>query len=74
MTNEGQRTTIEPEDWPLEESTTGENSHGLRNDVGVTSDPPRADETDPASAGTQDGRGPTGTLTPGERGTDQGPR
>ena len=48
MTNEGQRTTIEPEDWPLEESSTGENALGQRSDIGVSGAGPLADETDPA--------------------------
>jgi hypothetical protein len=74
MTNEGQRTTIEPEDWPLEETTADQNSAGLRQDVGVSGERPRSDEFDPAGAGLGGERGATGTLTPGERGTDQGPR
>jgi hypothetical protein len=74
MTDEGQRSTIEPNDWPLEESTTGENSHGLRSDQGASSEPPAAAESDAIRAGRDGGRGETGTRTPGERGTDQGPR
>jgi hypothetical protein len=74
MTNEGQRTTIQPEDWPLEESTADENSTGLRSDVGISGDEPRAEDFEPTLAGSEGGRGELGTTTAGERGTDQGPR
>jgi hypothetical protein len=74
MTNEGQRTTIEPEDWPLEETTADENSTGLRQDVGVSGDQPRANPFEPGGAGLDSGRGETGTTTPGERGADTAPR
>jgi hypothetical protein len=74
MTNEGQRTTIEAEDWPLEETTADENSTGLRQDVGMSGDRPRADELEPRGAGLDGGRGATGTTTPGERGSDTEPR
>jgi hypothetical protein len=74
MTNEGQRTTIEPEDWPLEETTGDENSTGLRSDTGVGAQEPRAENFEPAGSGNEGGRGELGTTTAGERGTDQGPR
>jgi hypothetical protein len=74
MTNEGQRTTIEPEDWPLEETTADENSSGLRQDVGVSGERSRVDDFAPGGSGLDGGRGETGTTTPGERGTDTGPR
>ena len=74
MTNEGQRTTIEPEDWPLEETTADQNSSGLRKDVGVSGERPRVDAFEPAGAGLDGDRGATGTTTGGERGSDTEPR
>jgi len=74
MTNEGQRTTIEPEDWPLEETTADQNSTGLRQDVGASNERPRAESFEPTGSGLSGGRGETGTTTPGERGSDTEPR
>jgi len=72
MTDE--RSSIHPEDWPLEETTTDENSYGLRHDTGKTSAVPEAEEVGPNAAPSEGGRGETGTTTPGERGADSGPR
>jgi hypothetical protein len=71
MTNEGQRTTIEPEDWPLEETSRQENATGLKQGIGVSGDRPRADEFDPAGAGLDAGRGDLGTTTAGESGVEE---
>ena len=68
------RASIEPEDWPLEETTADENSYGLRHDTGVSGEAPQTDEVGPGNAASEGGRGETGTTTPGERGTDSGPR
>jgi hypothetical protein len=74
MTQDDERGSIQPEDWPIEETTTDENSAGLRNDIGVSSGRPRADELEPAGAGRDGDRGELGSTTPGERGTDVDPR
>ena len=74
LSNEPERTSIQPEDWPLEETTADENSAGLRNDVGVSGQEPRADELEPGGAGQDGDRGDLGTTTSGERGTDLAPR
>jgi hypothetical protein len=74
MTDETERGAIRPEDWPLEETTVDENRPGLRNDVGASLQQPRAKGFEPGGAGLNGDRGETGTLTPGERGTDVDPR
>ena len=73
MTDQPDRTSIQPQDWPLEETTGDENSTGLRHDIGVSSTP---DASIPGSsdAGLDGGRGETGTTTPGERGVDNNQR
>lgn len=70
MTNDGERASIGPDDWPLEETTVDMNPPGLRNDVGASMQRPRAEEFEPKGAGLDGGRGETGTTTPGERATD----
>jgi hypothetical protein len=69
-----ERTSIKPEDWPLEETTTDENSAGLRNDIGVSAERPRGDDLEPSGAGRDGGRGDLGSTTSGSRGADSGPR
>jgi hypothetical protein len=74
MTTSDDRRSIQPEDWPLEETTADENSAGLRNDVGVSGQQPRADSLEPSGAGQDGDRGDLGSTTPGDRGADQEPR
>ncbi len=71
---EQERREIQPEDWPDEETTTGENSAGLRSDIGVSGQEPRATEPGPTGAGLDGDRGDLGSTTPGERGSDVAPR
>jgi hypothetical protein len=70
MSSDDQRRSIQPEDWPNEETTTDENSAGLRNDIGVSGQEPRSDDLEPSGAGQDGDRGTLGSTTPGERGTD----
>ncbi|MEA2900485.1 MAG: hypothetical protein QOH36_372 [Actinomycetota bacterium] len=75
MTDDTERSSVQPEDWPLEETTTDGNSSGLRQDIGVSGERARSeDDSAPLGAGLDGGRGETGTNTPGERGTDNEPR
>jgi hypothetical protein len=74
MTTSDDRRSIQPDDWPNEEATTDQNRAGLRNDVGVSGQKPRADDLEPAGAGRDGDRGDLGSTTPGERGTDVDPR
>lgn len=74
MSDDAERRSIQPEDWPLEETTADENSAGLRNDIGMSGQEPRADELGPAGAGEDGGRGDLGSTTPGRRGADVDPR
>jgi hypothetical protein len=69
-----ERRSIQPEDWPNEETTADENSAGLRNDLGVSGQEPRADSLEPQGAGVDGDRGELGATTPGSSGTDVGPR
>jgi hypothetical protein len=74
MTSDERRGSIQPEDWPNEEGSSEESQAGLRDDIGVSSQEPRADDMEPAGAGQDGDRGKLGSTTPGERGTDADPR
>ncbi len=75
MTKPGEpRRSIQPEDWPDEESTADHNRAGLRSDVGVSAQEPRADAPEPSGSGVDGSRGELGSTTPGESGTDPEPR
>lgn len=68
-----ERTSIQPEDWPLEEPTADQNPAGLRSDIGVSGERPRSEGTEPSDAGRDGDRGELGSTTPGERGADTDP-